>query len=290
MRLGFLYPPTQVSTATSQGCLYSCDACTLRAVHLLSHSPQPADFTWTAGCTRDKATAIWSIFLCQGRLFLFCSPGWGNLQVLMWRENLFLSPAAKPHVSNPRWWAGYANLPLSSALHLALAKSSGFTKVQARPCSTPRQGHSTMHRGHHCLDWRERWAHNLRLGFLYPPTQVSTATSQGCLYSCDACTLRAVHLLSQLEKMSFSQPFPLFQSPISSPAAVAVAAVNRRVARAPPGTKTARHGRTNRPQNRTEKVPNVPSEFLEKCLFPNLFRFFNLPSAHLLLLLLLTEE
>ena len=63
-------------------------------------------------------------------------------------ENLFSSPAAKPHVSNPRWWAGYANLPLSSALHLALAKTSGFTKVQARPCSTPRQGYPTMHRGH----------------------------------------------------------------------------------------------------------------------------------------------
>ena len=89
LRLGFLYPPTQVSTATSQGCLYSCDACTLRAVHLLSHSPQPADFTWTAGCTRDKATAIGSIFLCQGRLFLFCSPGWGNLQVLVWRISFY---------------------------------------------------------------------------------------------------------------------------------------------------------------------------------------------------------
>ena len=89
LRLGFLYAPTQVSTATSQGCLYSCDACTLRAVHLLSHSPQPADFTWTAGCTRDKATAIWSIFLCQGRLFLFCSPGCGNLQVLVWRISLY---------------------------------------------------------------------------------------------------------------------------------------------------------------------------------------------------------
>ena len=190
-----------MSTATSQGCLYSCDACTLRAVHLLSHSPQPADFTWTAGCTRDKATAtaIWSIFLCQGRLFLFCSPGCSNLQVLV--ENLFYSPAAKPHVSNPRWWAGYANLPLSSALHLALAKASGFTKVQARPCSTPRQGHSTMHRGHQgpiiALTGVSVWAHNPLLGFLYPPTQVSTATSQGCLYSCDACTLRAAHLLSQ---------------------------------------------------------------------------------------------
>ena len=77
-----------------------------------------------------------------------------------------------------------------------------------------------------------------------------------------------------LEKMIVSQPFPLFQSPISSSAAVAAAA-NRRVARAFPGTKTARHGRTNMPQNRTEKVPNVPSEFLEKIFFPNLYRFFN---------------
>ena len=31
------------------------------------------------------------------------------------------------------------------------------------------------------------------------------------------------------------------------------------VPKAPPGTKTARNGRTNRPQNRTEKVPNVTS-------------------------------
>ena len=83
-----------------------------------------------------------------------------------------------------------------------------------------------------------------------------------------------------LEKMSlpFSQPFPLFQSPISSPAAAAaVAAVNRRVARAPPGIKTARHGRTNRPQNRTEKVPNVPSEFLEKMSFSQPFPLFQSP-------------
>ena len=75
-----------------------------------------------------------------------------------------------------------------------------------------------------------------------------------------------------LEKMIFSQPFPLFQSPISSPAAAA----NRRVARAPPGTKTARHGRTNMPQNRTEKVPNVPSEFLEKMFFFPTFSAFSI--------------
>ena len=81
-----------------------------------------------------------------------------------------------------------------------------------------------------------------------------------------------------LEKMSFSQPFPLFQSSISSPAAAAaVAAANRRVARAPPGTKTARHGRTNRPQNRTEKLPNVPSEFLEKMSFSQPFPLFQSP-------------
>ena len=110
--LGFLYPPIQVSTATIQGCLYPCDACTLRAVHILSHSP---------GC--------------------------GNLQVLVW-EISFSSLAAKPRIPSPQWWAGYANLPLRSAFHLALAKASGFTKVQARPCSTRRQGHSTMHRGH----------------------------------------------------------------------------------------------------------------------------------------------
>ena len=42
----------------------------------------------------------------------------------------------------------------------------------------------------------------------------------------------------------------------------AAAADDRRVPKAPPGTKTARPGRTNRPQNRTEKVPNVTSETL----------------------------
>ena len=45
------------------------------------------------------------------------------------------------------------------------------------------------------------------------------------------------------------------------------------------------------PQNRTEKVPNVPSEFLEKMsfFFPT-FSTFSIPSAHLLLLLLLLTE
>ena len=97
------------------------------------------------------------------------------------------------------------------------------------------------------------------------------------------CTEKLPNVPSEfLEKKSFSQLFPLFQSPISSPAAAAaaaaaVAAVNRRVARAPPGTKTARHGRTNRPQNRTEKLPNVPSEFLEKMSFSQPFPLFQLP-------------
>ena len=36
----------------------------------------------------------------------------------------------------------------------------------------------------------------------------------------------------------------------------------RRVPKASPGTKTARHGRTNRPQNHIEKLPNVTSETL----------------------------
>ena len=133
-----------MSTATSQGCLYSCDACTLRAVHLLSHSPQPADLTWTAGCTRDKATAM---FLCQGRLFLFCSPGCGNLQVLVWRIS-FYPRLQSPTSPIPGGGPATQTFPSVQPLHLALAKASGFTKVQARPCSTPRQGHSTMHRGH----------------------------------------------------------------------------------------------------------------------------------------------
>ena len=41
-------------------------------------------------------------------------------------------------------------------------------------------------------------------------------------------------------------------------AAADAAAADRRVAKAPPGTKRARHGR----QNRTEKVLNVTSETL----------------------------
>jgi len=45
-------------------------------------------------------------------------------------------------------------------------------------------------------------------------------------------------------------------------APAAAASADRRVPKAPPGTKTARHRRTNRPQNHTEKVPNVTSETL----------------------------
>ena len=84
--------------------------------------------------------------------------------------------------------------------------------------TTPRTFHDAQgpSRTYHCLDWRERWAPNLRLGFLYPPTQVSTATSQGCLYSCDACTLRAVHLLSQnLNGLKFKLDFDLPKRPDS---------------------------------------------------------------------------
>ena len=44
--------------------------------------------------------------------------------------------------------------------------------------------------------------------------------------------------------------------------AAVVAAADRRVPKAPPSSKTAWHGRTNTPQNRTEKLPNVPSEAL----------------------------
>ena len=40
------------------------------------------------------------------------------------------------------------------------------------------------------------------------------------------------------------------------------AAADRRVPKELPGSKTARHGRTNKPQNRTEKLSNVPSETL----------------------------
>ena len=42
----------------------------------------------------------------------------------------------------------------------------------------------------------------------------------------------------------------------------AAAAADRSVPKAPPGTKPARHGRTNRLQNRTEKLSNVTSGIL----------------------------
>ena len=34
-----IYPPTQASTVTSTDCLYLCDACTLRVVHIILHTP-----------------------------------------------------------------------------------------------------------------------------------------------------------------------------------------------------------------------------------------------------------
>ena len=127
-------------------------------------------------------------------LSLWLPPGCGNLQVLLW-GNSFPSPDAKPRIPSARWWAGYANLPLSSAFHLALTKASSFTEVQARPCSTPLQGHSTMHSGQQgpavALPDVSVGLMTCVSGVLYPPAQVSTATVQDCLYSCDACTLRA---------------------------------------------------------------------------------------------------
>ena len=43
-----------------------------------------------------------------------------------------------------------------------------------------------------------RWAHNLCDPNFYPPTEASTATSTDCLYLCDACTLRAMHITHHL--------------------------------------------------------------------------------------------
>ena len=72
-------------------------------------------------------------------------------------------------------------------------------------------------------------------------------------------------------------------------AAAATAAADRRVPKAPPGIKTARHGRTNKPQNRTEKVPNIPSETLLE-LRDMRGRMKDTRQLLPLLLLLLTEE
>ena len=39
------------------------------------------------------------------------------------------------------------------------------------------------------------WVHNLRNFLLFVPTQASTATTQSCLYPCDASTLGVVHII-----------------------------------------------------------------------------------------------
>ena len=45
-----IYPPTQASTVTSTDCLYLCDACTLRVVHIISHTPP------------SPQTRLWDVF------------------------------------------------------------------------------------------------------------------------------------------------------------------------------------------------------------------------------------
>ena len=82
------------------------------------------------------------------------------------------------------------------------------------------------------------------------------------------------------------------KAPPGTKTAVAAAAADRRA-----GTKTARHGRTNRPQNRIEKVPNVTSEtLLELKTWGNWWEIIMMRHTRLLplllplLLLQLTEE
>ena len=79
--------------------------------------------------------------------------------------------------------------------------------------------------------------------------------------------------------LPFSSPAAAAAAQKHLPAAAAAAAA---VPKAPPGTKTARHGRTNRPQNRTEKVPNVTSAADERELMRD--------TRGLLLLLLLNRR
>ena len=94
LRLGFLYPPIQVSTATIQGCLYPCDACTLRAAHILSHSPQPAGLTLAGGCTRDDFSLPRSlVFSLLARL--------RQLAVSCVRNLLFIPGCKAPHPQSP---------------------------------------------------------------------------------------------------------------------------------------------------------------------------------------------
>ena len=45
-----IYPPTQASTVTSTDCLYLCDACTLRVVHIILHTPP------------SPQTRLWDVF------------------------------------------------------------------------------------------------------------------------------------------------------------------------------------------------------------------------------------
>ena len=52
------------------------------------------------------------------------------------------------------------------------------------------------------------WAHNLCDPNFYQPTQASTATSTGCIYLCDACTLRAMHIMLHTKNINrFCQEF-----------------------------------------------------------------------------------
>ena len=100
-----------------------------------------------------------------------------------------------------------------------------------------------------------------------------------------ACKPRSRHL----EKMSFSQPFPLFQSPISSPAAAAaqkhlpapkqpllmlLLLTEESQEHLPAPKQQGTEGRTG-PRIAPKKCLTSLLNSQKKCLFPNLFRFFN---------------
>jgi hypothetical protein len=82
-----------------------------RAVHILSHSPQPAGFTLAAGCTRDDFSLPRSLVsLLLARLQQLAGSCMRNL--------LFIPGCKAPHPH-----------PLRSTFHLALPKASDFPHV-----------------------------------------------------------------------------------------------------------------------------------------------------------------
>ena len=77
-----IYPPTQASTVTSTDCLYLCDACTLRVVHIILHSnklPRNPEKTSWGNQWFHSPLILKALFLGKGGIgggpFIGCRPG-----------------------------------------------------------------------------------------------------------------------------------------------------------------------------------------------------------------------